>query len=158
MMDQISQYLISVVAAAIISSIAITLISKKSAHGTVVKLLVGIFMSITVVSPLTSFRLSDIGTYLESAEYSAESVANNGSEVAFQEMSVIISEQTQAYILDKASSLGLQLEVDVTLTESTPPVPHAAILMGDASPYAKMRLQQLITNDLGISEDNVIWK
>ena len=90
-------------------------------------------------------------------ELDAEDIVSEGEDMAVSATASIIKEQVTAYILDKASSLGLNLEVEVTMTGSSPPVPSAVALKGTASPYAKQRLQQIITDELGIPEENQSW-
>ena len=68
-----------------------------------------------------------------------------------------IKSRTQAYILDKAMALELQLQVEVVLSEDEIPVPEEVRLAGKASPYAKARLQQIIKEDLGIDKEHLIW-
>ena len=67
----------------------------------------------------------------------------------------IISEQTEAYILDKAADLHANLHVEVTVGEDN--LPTAVTLSGEASPYARRQIQAIIANDLGISKENQKW-
>ena len=156
-MEDIRQYLLSIVAAAIVSALAINMIGKKGIYTTVVKLLAGLFLSITIISPWTKLQLQDLSSYFSDLELDAEDIVSEGEDMAVSATASIIKEQVTAYILDKASSLGLNLEVEVTMTESSPPVPSAVALKGTASPYAKQHLQQIITDELGIPEENQSW-
>ena len=68
-----------------------------------------------------------------------------------------IKTQAQAYILDKAASMGADLTAEVILADSKPCVPSCVILSGAASPYVKRQLTETLAQQLAISEDNVVW-
>ena len=72
-------------------------------------------------------------------------------------MRTIIKGETEAYILDKAASLGVELEVDVLLEDMYPMAPKTVRLSGSVSPYVRNRLQNIIAEELGISKENQIW-
>lgn len=68
----------------------------------------------------------------------------------------IIKVEAEAYILDKAAAMNVSLEVSVTV-EGDPPVPAAAQLSGEVSPYAKQQLEKILWEDLGISKEYLEW-
>jgi cell division protease FtsH len=74
-----------------------------------------------------------------------------------KELEEIIKTKTQAYVLDKADSLGLDLEVEITVDNSELPVPVSVVLTGAAAPYAKARLSNIIANDLAVPKEAQIW-
>ena len=67
----------------------------------------------------------------------------------------IITQQTQSYILDKADTLGVCLEVGVELNEEM--VPWRVTMTGEAPPYARQRLEGIIQDDLGIPAERQVW-
>ena len=156
-MDQIRQYLISVTVAAIICSILAAFTEKKSTHNSLIRLLCGLFLSVTIISPWMDFTVNDITGYLDDIKLDASGVVTNGMEEANASRDAIIKGQTEAYILDKASAMQLDITVEVSLSDSDPPIPNAVLLTGAASPYAKQSLKRIITNDLGIPEENQRW-
>lgn len=157
-MDGIRQYLLSVIAAAIICSIIISLVDKKSAGSALIKLLCGVFMTLTVVSPLVQIRLSDFSAYFSGLRANADAVVAIGEAESKNAMTAIIKQKTEAYILDKAAAMGLELEVKVYLDSSDIPKPFQIELQGRISPYQKGVLQDVIINDLGIPKENQIWR
>ena len=74
---------------------------------------------------------------------------------ASAQMAAIITQQTQSYILDKADTLGVCLEVGVELNEEM--VPWRVTMAGEASPYARQRLEGIIQDDLGIPAERQVW-
>lgn len=156
-MDGIRQYLLSVTAAAILCAIVKALTDKKGAPTTLIKLISGIFLAITVFAPLTNIDLSNLTDYMKSFTVDADTAAAVGTDYAREETAAIIKAQTEAYILDKASSLGADLQVSVTLSDDTLPVPCAVVITGGIAPYAKERLTRYITDDLNIPEAQQTW-
>lgn len=157
-MDTVKSYLLSVIASAIISGIVISIVGKKGTNAAVIKLLAGIFMALTVLSPWTKLEFDSLTEFFSSTEIEAGGVVTEGQQLATETMSSIIKSQVEAYILDKADNLGLKIEAEVSVTGTDPPEPDAVTLKGQASPYAKKRLQQIIADDLGISEEKQLWK
>lgn len=156
-MEGIRQYLLSIVAAALISTLAISLIGKKGLYSAIVKLLAGLYLSITVISPWTKLQFADLSAYLNGLELDATDVIAEGEYMASEAVSSIIIKHVEAYILDKASALDLQIEVEITLTDADPPSIHTVIIKGSASPYAKQQLQQIIAEDIGVPKENQSW-
>lgn len=156
-MDSIRQYLLTITAAAIFCGVIIAIIGKKGANAAILKLLTGLFMAVTVVSPWTKFDFSNLQNFTDSISADAQSVVGQGEELAQNQMGQIITQQTQAYILDKAVALGLDLVVQVELNGDNPPVPSAVTITGAASPYARSVLCQYIESNLAIPEENQLW-
>ena len=156
-MEAIRQYLLSVVAAAIICGVTTNLLGKKGTFGAVLKLLTGLFLAITVVSPLTKIQLIDFYEYADNLSIESGALTQQGQTMANEELRAIIKSRTEAYILDKAASMGSDLRVEVKLSDSDPPQPASVTIEGAVSPYAKQRLKELIANELGIPEENQVW-
>jgi len=157
LMEQIRQYLLSVIGAAILCGIVNSLIGSKSPHAAIIKLISGLCMAFTVISPILKIQIDDYSDYLSSFTDDAKEVVSSGEEIAMNELYAIIKGRTEAYILDKAASLGLDVEVEVTLSNDIPPLPCAVTISGSASPYSKNALAQYIANDLGIPKEDQIW-
>lgn len=157
-MDGIRQYLLSVVAAALISSVAVKLISTKGIYSTTVKLLAGIFVSITILSPLVKMRSLSLNNYFSRLENDASDVIEEGESLASEAMASIIKDRVRAYILDKATDLNMQLDVEVLLTDSDPPTIDTIMFQGSASPYAKSQMERFISKDIGVPKERQLWK
>ena len=157
-MESIRQYILSIIAAAIICGIINAWFGSKGAAGTVIKLVAGLFMTVTLLSSATHIQLTDFALGLSDISATGQNYAQAGQINASEAISDIIKQQTQAYILDKAASMELNLEVEVTLSETDPPAPDSVVLKGQVSPYAKIQLTEFIFNQLGIAKENQIWK
>ena len=156
-MDGIRQYLLSVIAAAIISGIAVSFIRKKGTLSAMVKLICGLFMVITVISPLANIDLTDFGDFTAGISLDAQAAVDTGEALADQQLRVNITEQTQAYIQKRAQELGADVTVDVELTGGDPPIPSAVLIVGSVSPYVKRVLSEYIENNLAIPEEKQVW-
>lgn len=121
------------------------------------RMLVGIFMMFTIISPLTHVRIGSIEDWLEHSRMDAQSAVAQGEKLAQDALRQRIQEHTEAYILNKARQLGVQLQVQVTVSNDSIPTPTEVCLVGAVSPHAKAKLQQILAEDLGIPKENQLW-
>lgn len=156
-MDSIKNYLISVIGAALISGIASSVVGKKGVVGSLIKLITGLFLMITVIAPWTKLRIKDLSAFYSDFSVEASHITAEGEAIANQEIASIIKSQVEAYILDKASALNLNLEVEVKMSATQPPIPESITLKGTVSPYAKHYLEDILCNDIGIAKENLLW-
>lgn len=148
-------YILSVICAAFLCAIVSGMVDKKSTVGAVLKLICGIFLTFTVVKPITEIRLSEWEAIPWDLLQEAEAVSNIGSNQAQAELEAIIKQKITAYILDKANSLDGTLSVEVTLDEAG--IPVEVILTGTISSQGKDTLSGILQSDLGIAKENQIW-
>ncbi len=156
-MGWISEYLLSITAAAIICVMAKQLLGKESISGKMVNMIAGIFMLITVLSPLLNRSLGDLGEYLEDFYISGDEIALSAAAKANSEMVQIIKQQSEAYILEEAIRMELNLCVEVNVSNTEPPVPVQVTLTGNAAPYKRTALSDYIINHFGLPEESVKW-
>ena len=156
-MEHIRQYLLSIIAAAILCGLINTLIGKKGAYSAVIRLISGLFMALTVISPVVNIQLQNFTDYVNSFSQQAGVIVNSAEAMAWEERNTIIKSRAEAYILDKAVSMKLELDVEVTLSDTNPPLPCAVTIKGSVSPYSKEVLSSYIANDLGISKEDQLW-
>ena len=134
------------------------MIKTNSSYGYIIKLLAGLFIALTVVSPWKGFHISDLSYYFDGLEVDSSNCVNSGMNAYTEALQTSIIDRTQAYILEKASSMGVELTASVTVSSDQPPVPIAVELSGNISPYNKNLLKQIIVKDLGIPEDAQKWR
>ena len=156
-MDGIKQYFLSITAAALTCSVVKALIGKEKVQTSIATLLCGIFMAVTILSPILDLKIADIASYIDDNDWSINSAVDEGVHAAETGIRTIITEETCTYILDKAASLDAEIQVDVVLQEAEP-VPSSVVITGDVSPYVRTVLSDYIEDTLGISEDAQIWK
>lgn len=154
---QIREYLIGVTAAALICGIVKALLPEKSGLGIVVKSLLAVAMLLAAVQPLTGMRVDGLFDWTGDISADAQTIISDAEFASKEAMQARIKEQTEAYILAKAESLGAQLEVSVTLSDNQFAEPVGVRIAGAISPYAKQVLIQTITDDLGIDREAQQW-
>ena len=152
------RYLLSVVSAAIISSVVVSLFDGNSTYRSIVKLLSGLFLSITVLTPLAKMDISLPMFYGTDIETECGDIIAEGKAAYEKERRAVISSEIESYITDKATALGAQLEVQVSLSDDEPPVPVGVVLDGEASPYARNSLEKVLDQELNIPKERQIWK
>ena len=153
-MEALRQYVISVVAAAMLCGIVTRLFPQGNAKQ-VGKLICGLFLAYTVLSPISRVDFSRLPDFSLQCMEDGEEAAAMGENLARDSMADIIKEESEAYILDKAADLHANLTVEVTIGEGS--LPAAVTISGEASPYARRQLQAMIESDLGISKENQKW-
>ena len=156
-MTPLRQYLIAVTAAAIICGITKCISGEKTVSGAILRLMAGIVMTVTVLSPVVQLNLKDLPALSDDIISQAKAAATIGTEMTREEINAVISERTEAYILDKAAGFGASLEVEICMAKDGSYRPETIILYGSVAPYAKSRLQSIIEEDIQIAKENQQW-
>ena len=156
-MDDIRMYLLKITVAALVCGIVTGFLDKKGTAGALLRMLCGIFMITTLISPILDVRLGELPDLLFIFSTEADDAVTQGREDAQASMGDIIKQQTEAYILEEAKNLGADISVEVKLKVDDIPVPCGVRLFGSVSPYGKKRLQQIIKEALGIPMEEQIW-
>lgn len=150
-------YILSVVASAVICSGLRALFGSKGATASLLQTICGIYMAFILVSPLKDIDFSIYTDYFSGFMEQAQASATEGENLAMRELSKRIKAETEAYILDKAVSLGADVSVEITLSGSTPPTPSQITVKGAVSPYVKKVLSRYMEEQLGIPEEAQTW-
>ena len=124
------EYLLSVTSAAVVCAVVQRLCVSKGSGQSIMKMLLGIFMALTVFSPLTEISLKDFDPFTGQIEQQAQAAVEEGKTVAKNALAECISQRIVTYILDKASQMDVQLTVQVELTQTEIPVPCKVYLQG----------------------------
>lgn len=156
-MASLRQYLIGVTASAIICGIVKSISNEKTLSGAILRLIAGIVMTVTVLSPVVDLKLGDLPVLSGDLLAQASAAAEAGENLASAEINAIIKDRVQAYILDKAAAFGAALQVEVTMPDDGSRLPEAVTLYGSVAPYAKVRLQRIIAEDLQIAKEKQQW-
>ena len=156
-MDNIRQYIFTSICMSILCGLVTELFANNAAYQKLLKFAAGMLMTVVAITPLTGKNIWQSDFLSANLHREAQHTLAAGQEQADGMLRQIITERTQAYILDKAVSMGAELSAEVFLTDTTPPTPEAIILDGEASPYVKKRLTAMLVSDLAISEDKLQW-
>ena len=148
-------YILSLISAAMITAIICSFFPEKSGTSGVIRLICGLFLSFVALNPLVDLDFSGLERYLDTFSFEADTIADAGKNLADDAEGDIIKSSVQAYILDKAETLGANITAEVMLDQDN--IPLSVELEGDLSPYAKARLTGIIADDLGITKEHQIW-
>lgn len=157
-MQSVRSYILSIVASSIICACVQTLIGRKGASAKLIRMLCGIYMTIVFISPLQHFDFSIYTDYFAGIMHEVNDTVSEGQNLAQQKRKEIIIQQTQSYILDKASSFGVDVEVDVNVSDDATQAPNAVTIKGAVSPYVKKMLTNYIEDQIGIPKEAQTWK
>lgn len=153
-MDCLRSYIFSVVIAAFICGILSALVGNNFAKEGI-RLLSGLWLILTVFSPLKNIDFNYPSERFISQLQEAKTAVNSGQQMRAAAITDIITGETEAYILDKASLLGTNIDVKIILDENQ--LPKKAIFDGSVPLHAQQILENVLVKDLGISKENQIW-
>lgn len=153
-MEEVRGYILRVVTAAMITGVLFSL-SHSSRFCPVLRFVCGTFLCGVVLQPLSGGIPEITLNWTENVTQKAAELAQEGSRAAQSAMEDIITEELEAYILDKAASLDTSVEVEVQLNGDQ--LPKSVRVKGDVSASARKALEKLLEEELGIPKENQAW-
>lgn len=153
-MAGISSYILSVTAASILCFI-VAVLAGNGIAGKLIKLMTGVVMAVVVIRPVTETTTINLNSYLKQLNLDARAVIAEGTDYARRETGTRIKQELESYILDEAAALSMDITVELTLNDQMLPV--SVVITGDASPYARQAIEDVITDELGIPTEALIW-
>lgn len=156
-MSAVREYLLRLTVAAFFSSILLCIVpnglGKKAAT-----LLCGLVMLLLALSPLVKLDEQQLAAAISRLELEQEEL-RTGVEVRNRELiGQIISQRVRAYILDKATQMGMQLEVEITMnTDAATPYPTGVTLHGEATPAQRQKLGAYLEQTFAIAPERQVW-
>lgn len=150
------QWMMGIFAAALLTAVAMVITPKNKK---IVALAGGLIMILAAVKPLGELTYQDISAQIAKYQIKADELRSGINVGNAEIMALIIQEQTEAYILDKAAELGLEIEVEVTTQQASDgwPYPTDVKVMGQLSESDIQRLGRIISEDLAVAPDRQEW-
>lgn len=156
-MEALRQYAFSVIGGAMVCGVVLGFSPKGPSHE-ILKLLCGLFLTVSILYPMANRNWRIIPEDLTSHTMDeAQQAASMGENYSRDVLAQCIKAETEEYILDKAAAMEASLTVQVTVAGEEIPVPVAVVLSGEVNAAAQKRLEQIISEDLGISKENQLW-
>ena len=157
MMDVVREWLLGVLCAAVAAALVEHLAPEK-AVGSICRMAGGILLLIAVVRPILHV---DMGTFAAAVVPTWSEITD--SQMAGEDLALIkniIGEETGAYILDKAESLGIPCtQVVVTCdTKDNVPYPSAVQIFGPLGEEQRCTLSRVIESELAIPEQRQTYE
>ena len=159
-METIRSWVLGLVAAALISGIALS-ITPKGSMRRAVSLACGFLTIAVMIGPLRSFDFESYAAFVVEFNSDTEAYGLSLENENDRLVRALIEEKSVAYILDKAAGLGiegLQVEVRTKLGEGEYPYPWEATLSGEVSEEQKEALTDAIEAQLGIAGERLHWE
>ena len=157
MMEAIRDYILSLIAGALVCSVLMGLLAGRH-FAEIGKFLCGLFLTVSVLHPLAELDISGLLTRWKLQDTSeGEAIAALGQDLSRNLLAERIKQETEEYILDKAASLDASVAVELTLTDGDIPVPESILLIGSIKPAAQEQLTDILIRDLGIAKENQVW-
>lgn len=150
-------YLLSIVAISLLSSLLLTLVPKGNVHRTL-SFLCGLAILLVTVGPVATVDFDDLARSISrfgmDADAQTQDVQTDNDEL----IAAIIKEKAETYILDKATSMGFSATAQVEVkTGEGYPYPYSARIGGHYSRQQKTRLEQDIEANLAIPSQRQEW-
>ena len=153
-MSGFRQYILTIIISAFACSLC-AMITEKSSVNRVMKLLTGLIMTVTVLSPIKRISFLNLQEVYDDFEMSSDIWISDGLRMAEAAKSKIIMQEVESYILDRAEQLGSCLSVELKLDEKL--MPETVVMRGSVSPYVKKQISEMLVKDLGITKENQVW-
>ena len=148
------QYVLSLTAAALLGGVLLACVPEGCGRK-ILRLVCGILLTVTALKPLGQLRLPNLDELSGEYRQQAEAAVAMGQEMARLEAREGIRKALEAYILDKAAELGMDVTPEIFLDESG--IPVSIRLEGEISSELRQKMQTIITNDLGIPGEAQEW-
>lgn len=159
MAEVLQSWLHAVIYTGVICGIALV-ITPSGRVKKALTVLCGAAMCAAFISPLADIDLNGYSEALAGFKLEAESFAAEGESYSKNLNRTIIEDECEAYILDKAKNLGVQLdEVEVLAVWSDEGYwyPSEAAIKGSLSHAQRERMSLCIEAELGIGIDKQQW-
>jgi len=154
-MAALGEYIVSVAVTALLTGI-ISGFLKGTSGEKIVRLICNLVLLLAVLRPVMQWnmrKMPDAAFFFPDGSR----LVLDGRGSSRNALEDIIKQKSEAYILDKAAAMGLEITAKVGLSSDDPPVPVWVEISGTVSPYMKLRLEEMILEDLNISKENQVW-
>ena len=131
--------------------------AEKSREGPLLKLICGLVLTFSLVNPILNIRAGDWQALGMDFEGDAREAAEEGRAQGENKVRMLIKQETEAYIMDKARDMNLDIHVEVTLSRQALPAPETVTVTGILPPYGKAKLSRILAEELGIPRENQKW-
>ena len=157
MIEAVRGYLLRITAGAFAGAILLAALPKGTPRR-VAAMLCGLLMLLLALTPLAELDYDSLAEAISLLELEKEE-ARTGIEIQNQELvASIISGRVQTYILDKASSLGMQISVELEMeTRAATPYPCGVTIRGATAPTQKQQLQTYLEQTFAIAPERQVW-
>ena len=156
LVEAIRQHMLSLIAISVLCGI-ILLFFRGSCHASIMKMIVGVLVTLSLLKPFTRGHELKLDHFWNSISFDSRLAVQQGIEAAESANAAYIKEAMESYISNKADAMNASIDTEVTLGNDTLQTPKNITIEGNVSPYVKRQLMEIISTDLGITEDRQTW-
>ena len=157
MIAALRAYLLRLIAAALLVAVAAA-ITPEGRVKRVVTFAGSLLLALVLLRPAGEVDVTDMSRAIARVQMEYNENATGIRAASLQVQSAIITQQAQAYILSKAESMGLAIQVQVeTRDDELYPYPWAVTLTGSVSADEKEVLARYIEENLAIPAQRQTW-
>ena len=160
MMDGLRDWILCIAGTALISSVILGL-TPEGTGKKAVKVVCGAAAVTAMLSIVSDFSYGDYSESMARYHAAAEDTVSDAVQESSVQTRFIIEQECEAYILDKAVGLGMEIqEISVTVRWSDSGIwyPAEVKITGSGSEDVTGELKALIAAELGIPEEGQIWR
>ncbi len=121
-----------------------------------IRTITGVLLLLVLLRPLLRIDLEDMSTAVQEA-LSSQGITEDYHALYEKKLREHIISTTEAYIREKASSIGAEIRVEVDLREDPYPTPSSVRITGALTPHQQELLRDYLTRELGIDPGNQRW-
>lgn len=156
-MSGVKSYVLSVTAAAIWINLCSSMVPEGK-YKRYTSFLGSTILILAILSPIIQIRDLDLRIAVQNLQPEQNDTYNAALEINDRLMHQLISEQCEAYILDKATALGAELNVTVTTgVKENMICPVSVILEGTCTVSERKQLADFLEGELGIPYAHQEW-
>ena len=158
MTESVREYLLSVVAVALLSGVVLALTPKGAVHRTLT-FLSGLAMILTALGPVARLDFDTLAQSMARTRIEAEEAAEGVNIDSTELIAELIKEESETYIWDKAAAMEIELtEVTVEVrTDGTYPYPYSVVLTADCTDELRQRFTKALEEELAIPAERQEW-
>ena len=158
MTEAVREYLLSVVAVALLSGVVLALTPKGAVHRTLT-FLSGLAMILTALGPVARLDFDTLAQSMARTRIEAEEAAEGVTVDSTELIAELIKEESETYIWDKAVALEIELtEVTVEVrTDGSYPYPYSAVLTADCTEEQRQQFTKVLEEELAIPAERQEW-
>ena len=159
-MDGIREWLIGIIAAAMLAALTGCLMPKEPIKN-IGKLIGGLGLMLCLLHPVAGVDLTNFSQILtetrqNSGMYETYETSLEETNVMLQQS--IIEEKAAAYSMEQAQAMGIHCHVTVFCQKEKVPYPKEALVIGNLSDEEKKKLQTMLETELAIAPECIYWK
>lgn len=159
MTELMRSWVIGITGMSLITSVVMAVVPKGRVRKTV-SLICGMAMIVVLVSPVLDFDYDTFAQYISGYSYDTDVQEKNLDEENERLTRRIIQEEVNAYILDKAQSVGavdVMVLAQTKMDEDGAWYPWEVTVEGKFTSEQQQEVQNTIEGDIGIPPDRQYW-